>query len=231
MSNRRALFVFSAVFLIALVLLFPLGLALRWFEVDKAGLTARAAGGDIWTGQLADARVGPVTLGFARVGLRPLPLLVGRAELGADTEIGFGRLVAGATAQGIDGVTAKLPLAAAFAPLPLETLDLADASVSFHGDVCDHATGRARAVFAGSVAGLSLPAGLSGTMKCEGNELVLPLVSQSAMERLTIRLKADGRWTGLLGVKAGDPALAAKLAAAGFQAVGNDYVLRLSGIL
>lgn len=229
MTNLRAVLLFLGVFALALITLLPLGVALRWAGADDAGLSARATDGDVWTGSLAQARLGIVTLGNARVGTRLLPLFGGRAEMGADTEIGYGFAHTSATTQGIRRVTAKLPLAATFAPLPVETLELAEATITFRGERCERAEGRVRATFAGSVAGLALAQGMSGIARCEAGELVLPLVSQSAMERLTVRLKGDGRWTALLAVQPADPARAAALASAGFRSEGPNAVLRLSG--
>ncbi len=229
MKTRSAIILFVAVFAFALVLLFPLGLALDLVGAGRAGLSARGTSGDVWTGQLTQARMGPVSLGDTRVGLKPLPLFIGRADIGGDSQIGFGHFVTAPTQAGMSGVTARLPLAAALAPLPLETLELIDAAVIFTGTQCTRGEGRVRAAFGGDVGGLALAQGMTGVMRCERDELVLPLVSTSAMERLTIRLKANGDWTGVLSVQPGDPAMAAKLTAAGFTTEAGAAVLRLAG--
>jgi general secretion pathway protein N len=229
MSRTRAIILFAAVFAVALAILFPMALALRWAGADTAGLSARTVGGDVWTGRLSEARFGPVPLGNANVGLRPLPLLTGTAELGADTGAGFGRFVSGAGQAGMRNVTAKLPLAAALAPLPVETIELVETTIVFRGDACVEGEGRVRATFSDGLAGLSLAQGMSGTARCERGELVLPLVSQTGLEKLTVRLKGNGRWTAVLTVQGGGPALLAKLAAAGFTNAGGAMALRLSG--
>jgi general secretion pathway protein N len=88
-----------------------------------------------------------------------------------------------------------------------------------------------RATFAGDVGGLSLAQGLSGVARCESGLLLLPLVSQSAMERLNLRIAGDGSYKAELIVRSTDPVLAAKLAASGFASTQAGYVLRLSGTL
>ncbi len=232
MSRTRAIILFVAVFVGALVLLFPIGLAMQWAGADRAGLTARRSAGDVWTGRLADARFGPVALGNANIGLKPLPLLAGTAELGVDTAIGFGRFVSGGATRGVRRVTAKLPLAAALAPLPVESIELAQSSIVFRGADCIEGEGRVRATFgSASLAGLSLAQGMSGIARCERGELVLPLVSQTGLEKLTVRMKGNGRWTAVLTAQGGDPALMAKLEAAGFTNAGGAMALRLSGTL
>lgn len=231
MNRTRAILLFVAVFIGALVLLLPVGLALVWAGADRSGLSARSAAGDIWTGRLAEARFGPVDLGNANIGLRPLPLLTGVAEMGIDTGVGFGRLISSGTTRGVRGATAKLPLAAALAPLPVESIELAESSIVFRGEDCAQGEGRVRATFTGGLAGLSLAQGMSGTARCERGELVLPLVSQTGLEKLTVRMKGNGRWTAVLTVQGNDPALMAKLAGAGFTNAGGAMALRLSGRL
>jgi general secretion pathway protein N len=230
MSRPRAIILFAAVFAATLVLTFPMGMALRWAGADAAGLSARAVTGDVWTGKLAEARIGPVPLGNANAGLRPLPLLTGTAELGADMSVGFGRITASSTTRGLRRVTAKLPLATTLSPLPVETIELAEATMVFRGATCAEAEGRVRATFGmGNLAGLNLSQGMSGIARCDGGALLLPLVSQTGLEKLTLRLRGNGQWTALLSVQGGDPAMMAKLVAAGFTNAGGAMVLRLNG--
>lgn len=232
MSRNRAILLFISIFAVALVVLFPIGLALQWAGADRAGLTARRSAGDVWTGRLADARMGPVALGNANIGLKPLPLLTGTADLGIDATIGFGRFITSGSARGVRQVSAKLPLAAALAPLPVESIELAETSIVFRGTDCSQGEGRVRATFgASNLGGLSLAQGMSGTARCERGELVLPLVSQTGLEKLTVRMKGNGRWTAVLTVQGGDAALLAKLAGAGFTNAGGAMALRLSGAL
>src|SRR3546814_11091462 len=67
--------------------------------------------------------------------------------------------------------------------LPIGSLDIEDVSIRFSGDHCGHAEGRVRAHVAGQVAGLNLSQGLSGFATCAGETVLLPLVSQSGMEK------------------------------------------------
>ncbi|WP_293879793.1 type II secretion system protein N [Sphingomonas sp.] len=229
MSRARALGVFAATLLVMLVLLCPLGAGVALTGLGQLGLSARAATGTMWSGSLADARLGPVPLGDVDVALRPLPLLAGRIELGVTGVSGTGRLIASSGSLGIGKVTAKLSLAQAFAPLPLDLIDLDEVTVRFVGLRCDSAEGRVRATFTGDVGGLDLSSGLSGAARCDGGELLLPLASQSGTQRLSLHVAGDGGWRAVLTVRVADPAMAEKLAAAGFRAIAGGYVLRLSG--
>src|SRR3546814_11107052 len=76
-----------------------------------------------------------------------------------------------------------------------------DVSIRFSGDHCGHAEGRVRAHVAGQVAGLNLSQGLSGFATCDGETVLLPLVSPSGMEKMTVRLWLSGRYTAELRVR------------------------------
>ena len=81
----------------------------------------------------------------------------------------------------------------------------------------------------GDLAALGLANGLTGVPRCDGEALLLPLAGRSGLERIDIRLFADGRYRAELRVAAGDPAMGQRLAAAGLQPVAGGYGLRFDG--
>jgi len=229
----RSLFLLVA-FLIALALFLPLRLALGWLGLERTGIAARAATGSIWSGRLKEARLGDAPLGDLKAGLSPIPLLLARARVNvASAQDGPGRIAGAIVARpgglGIEDMTGAIPVAAVFAPLPLETLDLSDVSVAFADGQCDRAGGQVKAMLSGEVAGLALAQGLSGNARCEGGALLLPLQSQSGMERLALRLFEDGRYALDFTVRPADPALGARLAATGFRQTAQGYAFSLKG--
>jgi general secretion pathway protein N len=223
MTRGRIAILFAALLLVALVLTLPLRLVL-----PDSALSARAATGTIWSGRLQDARVGRVALGDLDVSVRPLALLTGSMRARVSGPLGSGDIVGG---RGVANATIRLPVAALFAPVPLTEIALDNASIIFERGRCEEAAGRVRATFAGDVGGLSLAQGLSGSARCEAGLLLLPLVSQSAMERLNLRIAGNGSYTAELIVRSTDPVLAAKLAGSGFASTQAGYILRLSGTL
>ena len=80
--------------------------------------------------------------------------------------------------MGVDGVTASLPAATLFAPLPVTTLALEDVTVRFRDGVCEEAAGRVRATVVGEAGGLPLPPTMMGTARCEAGALLLPMAGQ-----------------------------------------------------
>ena len=91
------------------------------------------------------------------------------------------------------------------------------------------ASGQVRLTMSETVPGLNLQNGLLGKPRCDGARLLLPLVSQSAMERADIRLSGDGAYkvTVTLDSNRGDPP--ALLNLAGFRPVAGGYRLVQKG--
>lgn len=228
----RSLF-FLCAFLFSLVALFPLRLVLDWLQLDERGFAAREAKGSIWFGGLTEAQFGTVALGDLEAELRTLPLLIGRARVDLRRSDAPDRFKAGATVTrhgfGIEDMTGALDIGSAFAPLPIASLDVSDVSARFVDGQCAAAEGSIRAGMAGEVAGIALPGGLSGNARCDEGALLLPLVSQTGMEALNIRLFEDGRYAIELAVRPVDDAMRDRLITAGFLLTGNGYALRTSG--
>ncbi len=234
MTTRPSV-LFAAMLVVALIVFLPMRLALGATGLADQGLSARRVGGTIWGGSMLEARFGEVALGDLRVSLSPLALLVGRARLAFEGAGADGRPIMGAAtisrhAMGIDGVTASLPAAALFAPLPVTMLSLEDVTVRFRDGVCEEAGGRVRATVTGEAGGLPLPPTMMGNARCEAGALLLPMTGQGGTEAVNLRIRPDGRYTADLVLTPGDPAAAAKLEQLGFVAgSGGGYRLSAQG--
>ena len=224
---------FVCAFLFALVALLPLRLALDWLGLDERGLAAREARGSIWFGAVSEAQLGSVALGDLQARLRTLPLFVGRARVDLERADEANRLEGSATVSrhsfGIDDMTANLDIGTAFAPLPIASLDLGDVTARYANGSCTAAEGLVKATIAGEVAGIALPGGLSGTARCDDGALLLPLVSQSGMEALNVRLRENGSYQVELAVRPVDDAMRDRLIGSGFSLTNNGYALTVSG--
>ena len=232
---RRVVF-FGCAFLIASIALLPMRLALGWLQIDTLGLSARRAQGSVWLGSLAEARIGDAPLGDLAARLSPIQLLVGRARVDvASRQNGPGAIAGGIgitrNSAGVDDFSGSIPVAAVFAPMPVETIDLSDVSVRFKDGQCAQAEGQVKAMLSGDVAGISLTQGLTGNARCEGGALLLPLTGQSGMERLALKLFEDGRYTVDLAIRPSDPALGVRLEASGFRQTPQGYVFGMQGRL
>ncbi|MFL0414037.1 type II secretion system protein N [uncultured Sphingomonas sp.] len=226
---------FLAFFVAAMIAFLPLRLALGWLGLAEQGMTAREVRGSIWAGSLREARFGDIVLGDLSAGVSPLQLLLGRARvhLRGSAPPPAPQL---AGAIGItrhtfelDGISATLPVGTAFRPLPVTTLNLDEVTVRFRGDFCERAEGRVRATLGGEIGGLPVPAALTGTARCDGGALLLPLTSAAGGEGSTIRLWPDGRYRVELTLQPGDPAATARLQGAGFVQTTNGMELAIEG--
>jgi general secretion pathway protein N len=228
----RTLF-FVCAFLFSLVALLPLRLALDWLSLDDRGFAAREAKGSVWLGGLSEAQLGSVALGDLQASLRTLPLLIGRARVDLRRDEDADRFEGGASVSrnsfGIEDLTARLDIGSAFAPLPIGSVDLSDVTARFADGQCAAAEGMVKASIAGEVAGLTLPAGLSGNARCSEGALLLPLVSQTGMEALNIRLYPEGRYEVELAVRPADDVMRDRLIAAGFMLTNSGYAMKATG--
>lgn len=226
--TRGRILLFVGLFLSALILFMPLSVALSY---AGPALSARAVSGTIWSGKLVEGRVGRLSLGDAIVGMRLIDVVQGRMGVTVQSAFGRGNVTSSGRVFAASDVTANFDASALFAPLPVDRLDLTNVSAAFNLGRCTRGEGRVRATFLGNVGGLSLAQGLSGVARCEGAALLLPLVSQSAMERLNLYLQGDGGYRAEFFVRSTDPALAAKLTSSGFKPVRDGFVLRFAGKL
>lgn len=234
--SRRMRIVLLLALLFGLLLFLPMRVALGVAGLERLGVAAREVRGSVWSGRIDQLMLGNMPLGSVRAGLSPVSLFMGRARFdiartkgladdirGALT-VGFGRI-------GVDDVTGAVPLGRTFAPLPVGSLMLEDVSAYYSGDRCGHAEGRVRARMAGQMPGLNLSQGLSGVVTCDGDALLLPLVSQSGMEKISLRIWRSGRYTAEMRVETADPTLSATLGQAGFASIGGGQVLKVEGTL
>lgn len=227
---------FGAFLLAALLVFLPLRLVLGVAGLGEAGLTARAVRGTIWGGSLVEARFGDLSLGDLRAHLQPLPLLIGRARIELDGRAGDGpRPLHGAISVsrhliGVDDLSATLPTGRVFAPVPVSMLDVDALTVHFRDGACEQAEGRVRATLSGDVGGIALPAAVAGNARCDGAALLLPLASSAGTESIALRITAAGSYRGELSLQPQDPAMIAKLEAAGFvSGPGGGYRLVIEG--
>ena len=236
LRDRRARIALIVLFLVALVVTFPMRLAFGLLGLDKTGIAARDISGSIWMGRIEKLKVANVDVGTVAAGLSPVQLLVGRARLDVGRRMGLpddlrGAIGMTANSFGVDDVTTILPLGGLLAPMPVRAVDLSDVSVRFDHGRCTNAEGRVKMQIGAVIPGLSLTQGLSGDAICAGGELLLPLASQSGMEQLAIHITADGRYRAAFTVRTPDAAAATALTAAGFSASGGTLTLKLTGSL
>lgn len=216
----------------AMMIFFPLRLAFALAGEDS--ITARQISGTIWNGRAEQVRLGALELGTLELGLDPWALLRARLGLsfrrneGAAAEPLSGVIALGMGEQALTHITGVVHAPQAGGGL-VDTIRFEDFAVRFSGDQCAEASGRAQLGLALPIAGIQLRHGLSGNATCRGGALFLPLVGESAMERVELSIDADRHYTAQLRVRASDPVTAAALVAAGLTAHGDGFGMTMRG--
>lgn len=226
--------------LIAAIAFFPLRLAV---ERLAPGLEADSIEGSIWNGELRNARWEDVPLGDLDVGLEFTSLFRG------DANLNFSRLRPGPLEQQsgsrqakltgqvggnrqikrIEDLNGELRLALLPAPIPEIGLQFSDISVGFGTTRgCVAAGGIVTATVKGlPLIGDSPP--LSGTPRCDGEALFVPLAATSGQIGLDLWLWQDGRYRAGLRVSAPSTLVQMALIGAGFTPVDGGVSLLVEG--
>jgi general secretion pathway protein N len=230
--TRRARWIIggSAAVVMALMSL-PLAFVLPMALPTDSGVSARRAEGAVWDGVLRDANVAGLPLGDTRVGFDFLPLLVGEARMGFASAALRGIVSLSSGSFGLSRGNGVVDLSGRLRPLPLSRFTLDEVAVAFRNNKCASASGRIRADIASDIGGIALPGGMSGTLRCDRADLIVPLVGQSGMERIDLRVAASGAWRADLSVRTSDPVIAGKLLSSGFSTGPGGYTVRVSGAL
>lgn len=228
---------FLCIFVLAMLALIPMRLGLEWPGMDERGLAAREVQGSIWNGRLVEAQFRTAAMGDVDAGFGFFPLIFGRTRVAmersnADTgALGDFRGVMSISGNqfSFDDMNAALPVADLFAPLPIGTLELEDVKAQFEDGSCVTAEGVVRARVSDSLGGIALPDMLIGNAQCDEDALLLPLISQSGMEQLEIRIGTTGAYTAEFRTMVVDDAMREQLAQAGFAPGPNGYALAVQG--
>ena len=237
LSGRTKL-VLAALFVLALIAVFPLRLALGWSDPGGRGITAREVTGSIWSGTIGDLRVGALPLGDVAAHLRPLPLLIGRREVRIErlaspgAPPGFSANAAGGEGWlSLREVQGQVPIGDAFGAIPASALGFRDFHLEMSGGRCVGAGGQVSLILAPFGELMPAPVALSGTARCSRNALYVPMTGPTGFERLFLRLEPDGHWRADL-VLAGLPAeVAAPLLESGFAARPGGIGISANGRL
>ena len=218
--------------ILALCALTPMGVAANWL-----GISARTSQGVVAIGSLRDAAWGRAAIGDINLRLQPTQLFLGRGAFGLSRGDAPGTPgVSGTVGRGFGGVfvedmTATLDGRAVANDLEGSDLSLEGLSFQFSGERCASASGVVRIDMSRTPIANAIMGGLIGNAKCSNGDLLLPLLSQSTMEKLVLRLKGNGSYQATLTIIEPSPETANYLQLAGFQPVAGGYRLVRSGKL
>lgn len=233
--SARAKLVLASLFVLALVLAFPMRLALAW--AAPQAVSARSVEGTVWGGFIGDLRLGALPVGDVAAALRPLPLLIGRRELAIERSSPTGTPEFSAVASGGGGwaslreVQGQVPLGEGFGDLPATALGFRDFHVAMEGGRCREAGGQVSLILAPLSALIPTPVALSGAARCDKGALYVPMSGPSGMEKLFVRLEPDGRWRADLVLSGLPVEVSGPLLDMGFSARPGGVGMSASGRL
>lgn len=223
--RRRRLVIYAALlFALSAIIFMPLHNI-----IGSDAVVARKVEGVIWDGSIRDLRLGELALGDVNARLHFLPLFLMRAQISLSRgDAPFAPGLSGSFTRriggfSVEGVKASLPVATLFAPLPVENVELQDVSARFVSGRCTEAAGIVRLTVASGIAGLDLANGLLGKPRCDRGQLLIPLISQSAMEHVDIRIGADGNYTASIYLEGDRAEQALAIGMAGFRPVAGGF--------
>ncbi len=220
----RLRWLFAVILLFAIVISVPLRLAL---SPAATVISAQSVEGTIWNGRLIGASLGGQPLGDLDARLSPGALFLGKARVRLDGARLHGAVVTSFGTRSGEISLLSLPIGRTMGPVELSVLEITDAQVVFHDDECVRAEGHMMMQIKSGFGGQRL----SGSLRCSGAMLAADLVSQSAMQRLSLRFPTPVRYQALLTVKASDNLQAVALTAAGFRETPVGHVMKLAGTL
>jgi general secretion pathway protein N len=220
---------------LAILVLFPLRLALGMSDMRSIGFTARQVEGSIWSGRIGELHMRSQSLGTVDVALDPFALLIGNISMGFDRLDNpdgplEGRIVAGFT-RGLVDTSGRIAVADMFAPLPIAALELDRVTIKFRNGQCDQASGQVRPIIAAPVPGMALDAGLAGTVECDGERARVRMASPSGAERLEFYVRESGEYRGWMSVRNGQPDVTGVLSTFGFRPSPQGMTLTVDGRL
>lgn len=185
---------------LALLLAFlPLRLVTGTFVPE---LEADDIDGTIWNAKLRNARYQSFPIGDIDAGLEFRHLFDGRAEVRfVQLQAPFsGRAAIGFNRRAVHALAGTIPVPVLPAPLPPVQLQLEDVGLLIDAEGrCLEAGGQAFARIDGLPAIGTLPL-LSGTLRCDGDALLLPLSAEGDGLALDVRVWRQGRWQAAMRI-------------------------------
>lgn len=222
MNARSLALLFAAAFVLLIVILAPLQLLTSRLAKGGAPFSASRVSGSVWSGQLADARIGPKAFGDLKLGLSPLALLAGRFQVdvrGAAPRGERARLLLSGRDVGARGVHVAAPIDLAGSGLPLAgTLTATDVDAVFRQERCVEGRGRVRLRI--ESAGVLQGAALDGAAACQAGAWVATLRGPTTIgpASLVARVSGKGRLHARFAVATNDPGIIQQMKAQGFVA-------------
>lgn len=205
----------------------PLATAIDLLQLRKVGLEASQIEGNLWEGQLYDARLGKIELGDVHSKLSLEDITSGRIKLNIAGSDEVSRLAGvfsyGLGGAGIDNFTVGMPAMAGPPPIGGVTLILDNLKARFPGGECTDGSGEVRAYLSGALPAVGLPGQMSGPALCRDGKLAFDLASLSGREQQQITVLSMTKFRVRAFVRPTMPRVGDFLLSKGFTRDGDGY--------
>lgn len=224
--------------LAALLAHWPLRLLIDGDALDRLGFGAADLHGPAWQAHAPSAHWRGRELGAVDLRLQAWPLLIGQQRLQVQGPE-FALTVVRGRRNGVLDATGSWPLDPGPGGTGQPSLRVARFDALFSADRCMHADGTVRLEVSRPMpagGGPPLELSLVGTPRCDGDALAVNLTGTGQPggtrgPEADLRIRGDGHWRLDTRIPAADPALAAALAAAGFQLADGRHGRADTGFL
>ncbi|KQX18365.1 MULTISPECIES: type II secretion system protein N [unclassified Sphingomonas] len=221
------LFLLAIAAVVAAIPFIPLKTAVELLQLDRVGFEAAQVEGNLWEGQLYDARLAKIELGDMTSKLSLEDVSKGRIRLNIAGTDEVSRLKGvfsyGLGGAGIEDFTIGMPAVAGPQPIGNVTLIADGLKARFPGGECADASGQVRAYMSGALPMVGLPSEMSGPALCRDGKLAFDLASPSGREQEEVTILSPRKFKVRLFLRPTMPRVEQILQAKGFRRVDDGY--------
>lgn len=222
------LFLLAVAAVLVAIPFIPLGTAVSLLQLKRVGFEAAHIEGNLWEGQLYDARLAKIELGDVMSKLSLEDISKGRIRLNIEGTDEVSRLKGvfsyGLGGAGIENFTVGMPVVAGPQPIGNVTMIVDGLKAKFPGGECTDGSGQVRAYMSGALPMVGLPSEMSGPALCRDGKLAFDLASPSGREREEVTILSPRKFKVRLFIQPTMQRVEQILQSKGFQRADGGYV-------
>jgi len=220
-------FLLAVAAVLAAVPFIPLKTAVDLLQLHRVGFEAAQIEGNLWEGQLYDARLAKIELGDVMSKLSFEDITKGRIRLNIEGTDEVSRLKGvfsyGLGGPGIEDFTVGMPVMAGPPPIGGVTLIVDGLKAKFPGGDCTEGSGEVRAYLSGALPAVGLPGEMSGPALCRDGKLAFDLASSSGREREEVTILSPTKFKVRMFIRPTSERITQILVSKGFRREEDGY--------
>jgi len=221
-------FLILVAMLLCAIPLIPLETAVNVLQLRRVGFEAAQIQGNLWEGQMFDARLAKIELGDVMTKMSLDDISKGRVKVVLEGTNEVSRLNGGFSfglgGVGVERFSVGMPVVAGPQPIGGVTLILDGLTARFPGGQCTDGRGEVRAYLSGALPLVGLPSEMSGPALCRDGYLTFDLASPSGREQETVTILSPNKFKVRMFIKPANDRVEQILQAKGFRRDIDGYV-------